>query len=281
MDIFLFPDIAIVFYIFFFLTGLTLGSFANVCIYRMPLDLSIVRPRSSCPKCKNLIAWYDNIPLASYMVLGGKCRYCKEKISPVYPIIELLTGISFVVLFYFYGFTPVTFLLCFMAFCLIVISGIDYYYQIIPDIFPLLLGIAGILLAAFNTTLGDTYLQRFINAFIGIIAGGGSLLLIGLLGQFIFKKEAMGGGDVKLMAGLGAILGWERVLLAIFIASFLGSILGLFFIFTKKIERKGYMPFGPFLAIASYLTLLMPAPSVLMTMFFAWEFDFINKFFGA
>lgn len=274
-------DLSIVYYIFFFLMGLTLGSFANVCIYRMPLDLSIIRPRSSCTKCKKQVEWYDNIPVLSYILLGGKCRYCKEKISIIYPVIELITGISFLVLFYFYGLTPVLALFCFMAFCLVVISGIDYYYQIIPDIFPLLLLIAGLLFSFFNTTLGTTYLQRFLNSLFGFVSGGGSLLLIGLAGQFIFKKEAMGGGDVKLMAGVGAIIGWERVLLAIFVASFLGSIFGLFLILTKRVERKGYMPFGPFLAIASYLTLLMPAPSIMLNAFFTWEFGLINKLFGA
>ncbi|MDR1196273.1 MAG: prepilin peptidase [Endomicrobium sp.] len=277
MDI-IFYDFDIVFYIFFFLTGLTLGSFANVCIYRIPLNLSIIKPRSSCTVCKKQVKWYDNIPILSYIFLGGKCRYCKEKISIIYPIIESITGISFVILYHFYGLTPAFFLFCFMAFCLIVISGIDYYYQIIPDIFPLMLVIAGLLLSFFNVSLGETYLQKFLNAFIGFIAGGGSLFLIGLLGHFLFKKEAMGGGDVKLMAGVGAVIGWERVLFAIFIASFIGSILGLFLIITKKVEKRGYMPFGPFLAVASYLTLLMPAPAVL---FFAFEFNIISKLFGA
>ncbi|MDR2427098.1 MAG: prepilin peptidase [Endomicrobium sp.] len=279
MDI-LFSDFNIIFYIFFFLTGLVLGSFANVCIYRMPLNLSIVKPRSSCTVCKKQIKWYDNIPIMSYIILHGKCRYCKEKISITYPIIELLTGLLFVLLYHFYGLTPAFFLFCFMTFCLVVISGIDYYYQIIPDIFPLMLTVAGFLLSFFNVSLGEHFMQKFLNAFIGFIAGGGSLFLIGLLGQFFFKKEAMGGGDIKLMAGIGAIVGWQRALFAIFIASFLGSILGLFLILTKRVERKGYMPFGPFLAVASYITLLIPAPSFLLNSFFVLELDFINKFFG-
>ncbi|MCL2144948.1 MAG: prepilin peptidase [Endomicrobia bacterium] len=274
-------DLSIVYYVFFFLMGLTLGSFANVCIYRIPLDLSIVRPRSSCPRCKKQIEWYDNIPVLSYLILGGKCRYCKEKISPVYPIVEFITGVSFIVLFHFYGLSPALFLFCFLSFCLIVISGIDFYYQIIPDIFPLMLAAAGILFSFFNTTLGDTYLQRFLNSVIGLFSGGGSLLLIGLLGQFIFKKEAMGGGDVKLMAGVGAIIGWEKVLFSIFLASFLGSVAGLFLIFFKKVERRGYMPFGPFLAAASYLTLFLPAPSVLLNAFFVLELNLLQKIFGA
>ena len=280
----MYTDIAgfnLILYVFFFLTGLTFGSFANVCIYRIPLDLSIIRPRSSCTKCKKQIVWHDNIPLLSYIMLGGKCRYCKEKISLIYPAVELITGVSFVVLFHFYGFTVSLFLFCFLSFCLIVISGIDFYCRIIPDIFPLMLAAAGILFSFFNETLGSSYLQRVLNSLIGLFVGGGFLLLIGVLGQFMFKKEAMGGGDVKLMAGVGAIIGWEKVLLAIFIASFLGSVVGIFLLLFKKIERRGYLPFGPFLAAASYMTLLLPALSILLNAFFAWETNLIHKIFGA
>ena len=266
---------------FFFLLGLCLGSFANVCIYRMPLDLSIIRPRSSCTKCKKQIAWYDNIPVFSYICLGGKCRYCKDKISAIYPLVELITGISFALLFISYGFSIPFLLFIFMAFCLIVISGIDLYYQIIPDIFPLMLAVAGVLFSFFNTTLGSSYLERLINSLIGLVSGGGSLLLIGIIGQFIFKKEAMGGGDVKLMAGIGAIIGWDKVLFAIFFASLLGSISGLALIVSKKIDKRGYLPFGPFLALASYVTLFLPAPAVLINLFFDWEVKIIAKFFGA
>lgn len=281
MDIFLIGQLNVIFYIFFFLTGLAIGSFANVCIYRIPLNLSVVKPRSCCPGCKKQIKWYDNIPVLSYLFLAGKCRCCKGKISVIYPVVELMTGFSFVLLFYFYGLTPALLLFCFTAFCLVAVSGIDYYHQIIPDIFPLMLVISGLLFSFFNIILGETSLQRFLNAAAGIAAGGGSLLLIGLLGQFVFKKEAMGGGDVKLMAGIGAVIGWERVLLAIFIASFIGSVAGLFLIAAEKVEKRGYMPFGPFLSVASYMTLIMPAPPALFNAFFAWETGILNKFFGA
>ena len=190
MDIFLIGQLNVIFYIFFFLTGLAIGSFANVCIYRIPLNLSVVKPRSCCPGCKKQIKWYDNIPVLSYLFLAGKCRCCKGKISVIYPVVELMTGFSFVLLFYFYGLTPALLLFCFTVFCLVAVSGIDYYHQIIPDIFPLMLVISGLLFSFFNIILGETSLQRFLNAAAGIAAGGGSLLLIGLLGQFVFKKEA-------------------------------------------------------------------------------------------
>ena len=114
----------------------------------------------------------------------------------------------------------------------------------------------------------------------GILAGGGSLLLVAVLGEFIFKKEAMGGGDIKLMAGIGAIIGWEKVLFAIFIASFLGSVLGLALIVLKKVEKRGYLPFGPFLALASYIILFTPKPSIMLEAFYIWENNIINKLIG-
>jgi leader peptidase (prepilin peptidase)/N-methyltransferase len=247
----------------------------------MPLDKSIIRPPSSCPKCKNLIKWYDNIPVLSYIILGAKCRFCKAPLSIQYPLIELLTGVIFTVLFYKYFFSVPFFIFIFMTFCLVVASGIDYYYQVIPDIFPLLLLIAGVLTAVFNETLGITHLGRLINSLAGFLAGGGFLFVAGVIGKKIYKKDALGGGDVKLMAGIGAIIGWEKVLFAIFIGAFLASALGIVLIFLKKLESKGYMPFGPFLAAASFIAVLLPPPLIIIDAAFAFETRFINKFFGA
>jgi leader peptidase (prepilin peptidase)/N-methyltransferase len=261
-----------------FIYGLCFGSFANVCIYRMPLDMSIMRPRSSCPKCKTQIKWYDNIPVLSFIVLGAKCRNCKAPLSIQYPLIELLGGVLFALLFYKYLFSFPFFLFVFMAFCLIVISGIDYYYQVIPDIFPLLLAAAGLLTSAFNDTLGVGFLDRFLNSLAGLLAGGGFLFVIGIIGKKIYKKEAMGGGDVKLMAGVGAIIGWEKVLFAIFIGAFLASAIGIILIFLNRLVRKGYMPFGPFLAAGSYLALFLPMPSVLIDALLIFETRLIDKF---
>jgi leader peptidase (prepilin peptidase)/N-methyltransferase len=209
-----------------FFYGLCMGSFANVCIYRMPLDLSIVFPPSSCPKCSAKIKWRDNIPLLSYIYLGGKCRNCKNQISYVYPTVELICGLLFALLFYKYGLTIPFFIFALMSFCLIVVSGIDYYHQVIPDIFPLILIIAGLASAVFNDTLGVSYFKRLTDSVFGALAGGGSLFIIGIIGKQIYKKDALGGGDVKLMAGVGALIGWEKVLFAIFMASFFGALAG-------------------------------------------------------
>ena len=269
-----------VFALFSFLVGLNFGSFANVCIYRMPLDLSVVRPRSSCPKCKKMIAWHDNIPVFSYLLLAGKCRGCGAKISVMYPTVEFLTAVLFVLVFFKYGVSVQLFLFWLLAFSLVVISAIDIYHRIIPDIFPLILVVAGLALSVFNTTLGDGALHRLLNSAVGILAGGGSLFLVGVFGKFIYKKEAMGGGDVKLMAGVGAVIGWERVLFAIFLASFIGSIAGLFMMLSKRMKSKEYLPFGPFLSAGAYAALFLPAPGVLINMLFVWESAGINKIMG-
>jgi leader peptidase (prepilin peptidase)/N-methyltransferase len=233
--------------------------------------MSIAKPASACVKCKNPIRWYDNIPVLSFLMLGGKCRYCKTKISFIYPLVEIITGLLFALLFYKYHLSLPFFLFCLLAFSLVVISGIDYYYQIIPDVFPLILACCGLLSAAFNPALGDAYLERIVNSVCGLFAGGGSLFAIGMLGQLIYKQEAMGGGDVKLMAGVGALIGWDKVLFAIFTAAFLGSIAGIFLLSFKKIKKRGYMPFGPFLAAASYTVLFLPKPEILINAFIAWE----------
>ena len=263
-----------------FVLGLIFGSFANVCIYRIPLGLSVIKPRSSCVKCKNTVLWHDNIPVLSFITLGAKCRHCKTEISPIYPMVEMLTGMLFAILFYKYQLSVPFFLFCVLTFSLVVISVIDYYHQIIPDIFPLILASCGLLFAVFNSALGDAYLERIINSVCGLAAGGGFLFVMGLLGQFIYKKEAMGGGDVKLMASIGALIGWDKALFAIFIAAFLGSIAGIFLLLFKKVEKRGYIPFGPFLAAASYLVLFLPKPGVIINALIIWETNLIYKLTG-
>jgi leader peptidase (prepilin peptidase) / N-methyltransferase len=243
-----------------FCLGLILGSFANVCIHRIPRDQSVVLPRSHCPQCNTLIAWYDNIPVLSYFILSAKCRHCGTKISFQYPLIELLSGILFLLLAIKYPFDPAIFLYLYFAFVLLVISGIDFFWQIIPDFFSLSLIVVGIAASAFNPELGLNPKARILNSIIGMLTGGGILLIMGFLGQLVFKKEAMGGGDVKLLAGIGAILGWHKVLSTLMIASFFGSVIGISLIVSKRMSRKDYLPFGPYLAFAAYLNVFLPDP---------------------
>ncbi len=261
-----------------FIFGLCFGSFANVCIYRMPRDISIVKPDSHCPNCKNPINWYDNIPLISYILLRAKCRNCGEKISAIYPCVELLCGVLFLSVYFLFGYSYILIPFCLLVFSLLAITAIDFEFQIIPDEFSFMLMIVGFATSWFNYTLGDTVFERMLNSFLGFFAGGGSLYLVAVLGKFLYKKDAMGGGDIKIMAGVGTFLGWDRVLFAIAVACFLGSVIGIFLIIFKKILRRQEMAFGPYLAIASYLVLFLPQPAEVINTIIAFEENFLARF---
>lgn len=249
-----------------FLLGACLGSFLNVCVYRIPLDQSIVTPRSHCPHCETLIAWYDNIPLFSYLVLlRGKCRHCSGHISWRYPAIELLTAVLFVAVWYLYGLTetpqgytamimnpaiPVYWL---VVFGLLMGTFIDLEHMIIPDRVSLGGIVIGLTASALIPSLhqSDTMLQSLIRSGMGILAGSGSLMLIAVLGKMAFKKDAMGMGDVKLLGAIGAFFGWQGVLFTIITSSFIGSAVGVGLILAGKKEWQGRMPFGPCLAVGA------------------------------
>jgi len=184
----------------------------------------------------------------------------KNKIP--YFIIELVTAAALLSLFLNYGVSFKFLFFVFFAFILIIVSAIDYYTRTIPDILPLALTLLAALFCFYNVDIGNHLSQRFINAALGFVIGGGVLIAIGFVGKLIYKKETIGGGDVKLMAAVGAWLGLEKVLLAIFIAALLGSLFGLVLILTKKIDRKSYIPFAPFLAAGSFVTVFAPQITV-------------------
>ncbi|MCJ7498125.1 MAG: prepilin peptidase [candidate division Zixibacteria bacterium] len=236
--------------IIIFISGLAIGSFLNVCIYRIPLRKSIIFPASHCPKCGNKIRAFDNIPILSYLILKGKCRYCKEKISSIYPAVELLSGLLFLSLYLRYGLSWEFASKIFLFTSLLVIFFIDLKYQLIPDVITL----PGIVIGFIFSILAQS--PPFLESLIGFFAGGGILYLIAIFGDKFFKKESMGGGDIKLAAMLGTFLGWKMVLLVIFLASFLGAIAGIIFIiFSKQGRGNRLIPFGPFLAVATLLTI--------------------------
>ncbi|MCA6085683.1 A24 family peptidase [Candidatus Endomicrobiellum agilis] len=191
--------------------------------------------------------------------------------------VKFLSAFSLAFLFYKFSFSFQFILFAFFTFSLIFVSVVDYFHRIIPVIFPILLIITGVIFSFMNSVLGGTYLPRFANSILGILTGGGVLLIAGLLGQLIYKKEVMGGGDVKLMAGVGAFIGWEKALFAIFFAAITGSIAGLILLAAKKIEKKEYIPFGPFLSSASFITIFFPQPSSFLNTFFIWEMHWLNK----
>ncbi|HBY57790.1 MAG TPA: prepilin peptidase [Candidatus Atribacteria bacterium] len=234
--------------IFVLLLGLIIGSFSNVCIYRIPRNESLIRPGSHCPKCNQPIKFYDNIPLVSFIILKGKCRYCKEKISWQYPLVEFLTAVLYLLLFLRYGLQLVTFVYMFFCSALIIITFIDLKENIIPDVLSLPFLLLGFLMSFFLKNLSP------INSLLGILAGGGVLLLVAILGSFLFKKEAMGGGDIKLAAMVGAFLGWQLTLLSLFLSFFTGAIIGIVILIKNKGESDP-IPFGPFIALGTIIAL--------------------------
>lgn len=262
-----------------FIFGLIFGSFANVCIYRMPREMSIVFPPSHCTKCNTPIFWYDNIPILSYLILKGKCRKCGDKISIRYPLVEFACGILFVLMYFVTGLSYMLPVFCLFAFSLLVITMIDFDFQIIPDEFSLMLVIIGIITSFINSFLAQEPLQRLFQSIIGCVVGGGSLILLAIIGKLMFKQDAMGGGDIKLMAGVGAFIGWQRVLLAIFIAALIGSIIGITLIVTKKIKKRDMMPFGPSLAVGSTITLFLPQPAYIVNQIILYEEQLFLKLF--
>ena len=234
--------------------GLSIGSFLNVCIYRLPRRQSLIHPSSHCPQCGSLIKWYDNIPLLSYLLLKGRCRHCGSRISFRYPLVEALTGIFF--LFSFFHHSPRTFttplFLSFLKdlvfiFFLIPVFFIDLEHRIVPN--PLSYGvlISGLLLSFLTGSL--------FSSLIGLGIGGGIFLIIRFLGTFLLKVESMGMGDVKLAAGIGAFLGWRQVLVCFFLSFFLGAIVAIFLLLTHLKRRKDRIPFAPFLVAAALISL--------------------------
>jgi leader peptidase (prepilin peptidase)/N-methyltransferase len=240
--------------VFIFLFGLVTGSFLNVCIYRMGREESVVRPSSHCPHCQKPIRWQDNIPLLSYLLLRGKCRDCGKPISFRYFLVEFLTGWIFVALYSRFGLTPQGVAYAILASGLVVSTFVDFDFQIIPDEISVG-GIAlGLVLSVIFPALHQvqTHLLGLREALFGILVGGGILWILGCIGDFIFKKESMGGGDVKLLAMIGAFLGWKIALLSLPLASLAGAVVG---VVIKIRTKESVIAFGPYLALGALVAL--------------------------
>jgi len=237
-----------------FVFGSVVGSFLNVCIYRMPREESVVWPGSRCPSCKKPIAWFDNIPIISWLSLRARCRHCKKPIAWRYPLVEALSGAATLIVLGKFGFNPHGLIYLFFVYALIVVTFIDLDFQIIPDEISVGGTIVGMLLSVLWPQLHgvDSPLQGWQAASLGVLVGGGSLYLTGMLGDFLFKKESMGGGDIKLLAMAGSILGWQAVAIAFFLSPMLALIPGLLLIYFKK---EHVIPYGPFLAMALLVAL--------------------------
>lgn len=237
----------IFFSVFAFMFGAVVGSFLNVCICRLPRDESVVSPPSHCPCCNYRIRWYDNIPLLSYLLLGGKCRVCRTKISIQYPLVELLNGVLCLALFHRFGPTFVFWVYFLFSSALVVITFIDIEHQIIPDEISL----PGIVIGfVFSFFLKE---HNWLNSLVGIVLGGGSLLFVAYAYQLLTGKEGMGGGDIKLLAMMGAFLGWKSIPFIIFASSLVGSVVGVSLMLIQKKDSKLAIPFGPYLAFGALL----------------------------
>lgn len=265
------PESQIVLYIFSFILGSVIGSFLNVCIYRLPREESIVFPPSRCTSCGSRIRAYHNIPVFGYLFLGGKCSDCGSPISPLYPIVEILSGLTLLGIFWKFGFSVDALFYLILIYSLVVITFIDLEHMIIPNIITIPGVVVGLLFNALGTDwehsrdllgrfsfslenfFGVLNEVPFLDSVFGTIIGGGLLFLIAFLYVIIRKREGMGMGDVKLLAMIGAFLGWKGVIFVMLVSSIIGTLVGLSVIIYKKGDLRYAIPFGPFLSLAAVI----------------------------
>ncbi len=243
----------------FFAVGACLGSFLNVCVLRIPEGLSIVRPASRCPGCGHSLSWYENIPLLSFLFLRGRCRSCSKPISWQYPLVEAVTGLLFVLSAWRFGEDPLKLagFLVLGAFC-IVLSFIDIRTMTLPNavVFPLMA--VATLYAPWNAWLGARWDARLVDMVLGFLVGAGILFAFGWVGTLLLGKDALGGGDIKLLGALGMVLGWQGILDGLFFGSIISGLLGGFLILSGRIKAKTPLPYGPFLCLGCLAAALWP-----------------------
>jgi len=263
--------------IFYTLFGLIIGSFLNVCIYRIPLKKSVIRPGSSCTQCGNPIKPWDNIPLVSWLVLRGKCRFCNAPISIQYPFVEFLTGLAFFASAIVWGFNSPTFVNSLFLAVIIVLVFTDYHHQILPNVLTIPGTIAGILLSPFQAfpfffgvlevkaalllgLEGTPLVWPWLGSVIGALFGGGLLMLVAFIYKRLRHRDGLGLGDVKMMMMVGAFLGYRLALLTIFAGSLLGSVVGISMQLMGKANMQTKLAFGVFLGIAAAAALFWGIP---------------------
>lgn len=234
----------------FFILGALLGSFANVVIYRLPQSKSVVHPGSSCPECGHKVRWFDNIPMISWLILRGKCRDCQTAISWRYPLVEFLTGLLFLMIFLKVGFQWVLIEYLYLAFALVVVSFIDFDHMILPDVFTL----SGIVLGLVGSLVNPE--RQFLPSILGVLVGGGFLWAVAYFYWVFRKQEGMGGGDIKLLAWLGAVLTWNSIPFIILVSSLLGGVVGGLLALKSKKGFRTIIPFGPYISLAAILYIL-------------------------
>jgi len=224
--------------------GLIVGSFLNVCVHRLPRGLSLASPPSHCTACGHQLSWYENVPVFSYAVLAGKCRSCRAPIAIVYPLVEVATAAVFAAGYWWYGPTPLLAIRLLFACAMIVLFMIDLEHRILPNRVTLPGIVAGFLCSVFAE-------PGWVSSLLGIAVGGGSLLAVSEVYYRLRHEEGLGMGDVKMLAMIGAFLGWQLTLLTLMLASFLGSLVGVAMLVVRKESLKYALPFGTFLAAAA------------------------------
>ena len=252
-----------------FLWGASIGSFLNVCIYRIPRDESVIKPRSHCPHCNRLIPWYLNIPIFSYLMIRGRCRFCSARITPRYVLVEWLVGLLFLLVWLKFdlvvgsralGLMPITnpaLVPVYWLFVsgLVLATFVDFEHLIIPDSVSIGGMVIGLILSALVPAMHgvETMPASLVRSAIGLAMGWGILWSIGKLGSIIFRKPAMGFGDVKLIGAMGAFLGWQAVLFTIIGSSLVGSVVGISLVVGRCKRMQSRIPYGPYLALAALL----------------------------
>jgi leader peptidase (prepilin peptidase)/N-methyltransferase len=235
--------------------GLAIGSFLNVCIYRLPRRESLSFPASHCTSCQRPLDWFENIPVVGWLALRGRCRTCHAAISPMYPLVEAITGAVFVSGYAFYGLTPLLAVRLLFACAMIVLFAIDLQHRILPNVITLPGVIAGLV---FSLLLPPGWFSSLV----GVLVGGGTLYVIGEAYYRWRGVEGLGMGDVKMLAMIGAFLGWQLTLLTLVMASLAGSIIGVLLIATRRGSMQYALPFGTFLAVGALLAAVVGDPIV-------------------
>lgn len=235
--------------------GLAIGSFLNVVIHRLPLGQSLVAPPSTCPSCRTRLRWIDNIPVLSWVLLGGKCHHCRAPISVQYPLVELVTGVLFVLVTWLTPMGPLLASRLILVLILIVLFGIDLHHQILPNVITL----PGIAVGFLFSLAGP---PGWLDSLLGILLGGGVLYAIAWAYYAVRREEGLGMGDVKMLAMIGAFLGWKAVLVTLILSSFAGALVGVGIIAVSRGSMRLALPFGTFLSLGALAAMLVGEPLV-------------------
>ncbi len=237
------------------LFGLVVGSFLNVCIYRLPRKQSIVWPASRCTSCGRELAWFENVPVFGWLALGGRCRTCRAPVSAMYPIVETVTGVLFGATMYWYGATPLGFVRTAFGCAMIVLFVIDLQHRILPNAITVPGAVIGLVISVFLP-------PGWVSSLIGVLIGGGLLFAIGETYYRVRGVDGLGMGDVKMLAMIGAFLGWQLALVTLMLASFGGAVLGIGLLATGRGGMQAALPFGTFLAVGAAIAAVAGDPLV-------------------